>query len=101
MGRDSETHIRVSDENWKRLNGRKDVGDSFDDVVSRLLAMVPEDQDFETWLGAALDEDCESFDDAAEQLGVDGEDGPGSFDAIVCELVGECDDGHGGSEAAV
>lgn len=29
--------IRVSEQNWKRLNAMKDPGDSFDDVVGRLL----------------------------------------------------------------
>lgn len=29
--------VRVSDETWKRLNQRKEPGDSFDDVISRLL----------------------------------------------------------------
>ena len=30
-------HIRVSKETYKELNGMKDQGDTFDDVVSRLL----------------------------------------------------------------
>jgi len=31
------TPIRVSDENWKELNTMKEPGESFDDVISRLL----------------------------------------------------------------
>jgi hypothetical protein len=30
--------IRVSQETWRRLNARKQPGDTFDDVVSRLLS---------------------------------------------------------------
>jgi len=29
--------IRVSEDNWERLNARKRPGDSFDDVIERLL----------------------------------------------------------------
>lgn len=29
--------IRISDENWKRLNERKEPGDTFSDVVTRVL----------------------------------------------------------------
>jgi len=36
-------HIRVSTETYKQLNGMKDQGDTFDDVVRRLLS----DQDTE------------------------------------------------------
>ena len=31
------TTIEVKDETWKQLNMRKDRGDSFDDVIQRLL----------------------------------------------------------------
>ena len=31
------THIRVSDENWHELNELKSPGDSFDDVIGRLV----------------------------------------------------------------
>lgn len=34
MGR---TNVPVRDETWERLNGRKSRGDTFDDVISRLL----------------------------------------------------------------
>ena len=29
--------IKISPENWRRLNAKKNPGDTFDDVVSRLL----------------------------------------------------------------
>jgi len=32
-----ENHIRVSKETYKELNGRKDQGESFDDVIQRLI----------------------------------------------------------------
>lgn len=32
-----ENQIRVSKETYKRLNGQKDQGDTFDDVIRRLL----------------------------------------------------------------
>jgi len=32
-----EQSIRVSDEHWRELNKRKRPGDTFDDVVQRLL----------------------------------------------------------------
>jgi predicted CopG family antitoxin len=31
------TNVKLQDETWKRLNARKDPGDTFDDVVTRLL----------------------------------------------------------------
>lgn len=31
------TNIRISKDTWKELNARKEPGDSFDDVISRLL----------------------------------------------------------------
>lgn len=31
------TNIKLHDKTWKRLNSRKEPGDSFNDVVSRLL----------------------------------------------------------------
>jgi len=37
MGRNVDTHIRVSEDNWSRLNRRKRPGDSFNDVIGRLL----------------------------------------------------------------
>jgi len=33
----ASNHIRVSTENYKELNGMKDQGDTFDDVISQLL----------------------------------------------------------------
>lgn len=33
-----ETTLQVSRETWKRLNRRKEPGESFDDVINGLLA---------------------------------------------------------------
>ena len=33
----ADNHIRVSKEHYKQLNGMKDQGETFDDVVGRLL----------------------------------------------------------------
>ena len=35
---DGETRVRVSKETWQRLNAHKEPGDSFNDVIDRLLA---------------------------------------------------------------
>lgn len=40
MSRKAETHIRVREETWQRLNKRKGPGDSFDDVIVGLLNEV-------------------------------------------------------------
>ena len=37
MDRKADTHIRVTEETWSELNSRKRPGDSFDDVIQRLL----------------------------------------------------------------
>ena len=37
MSREADKHIRVTEDTWKALNRRKEPGDSFDDVISRLL----------------------------------------------------------------
>lgn len=37
MGRNADTHIRVTTETWKELNALKEPGESFDDVLQRLL----------------------------------------------------------------
>jgi len=37
MGRDADKHIRVTEETWKQLNQRKEPGDSFNDVLQRLI----------------------------------------------------------------
>jgi len=42
MSRDADKHIRVTEETWLELNRQKRPGDSFDDVLQRLLA---EEQD--------------------------------------------------------
>jgi predicted CopG family antitoxin len=31
------TTVRVSEETWQDLNQRKEAGDTFDDVISRLI----------------------------------------------------------------
>jgi len=37
MSRDADKHIRVREETWLELNKKKRPGDSFDDVLQRLL----------------------------------------------------------------
>ena len=37
MERKADTHIRVTEDTWAALNARKRPGDSFDDVIQRLL----------------------------------------------------------------
>jgi len=37
MGRDADKHIRVTEDTWVELNKRKQPGDSFEDVINRLL----------------------------------------------------------------
>jgi len=37
MGRQADRHIRVTEETWKELNSRKEPGDSFEDVIQRLV----------------------------------------------------------------
>lgn len=38
MDRKADTHIRVTEETWAALNAKKRPGDSFDDVIQRLLS---------------------------------------------------------------
>jgi len=38
MSRQADKHIRVTEETWLELNKKKRPGDSFDDVLQRLLA---------------------------------------------------------------
>lgn len=38
MSRKANKHIRVTEETWLELNKQKRPGDSFDDVLQRLLA---------------------------------------------------------------
>ncbi|WP_254768268.1 hypothetical protein [Salinilacihabitans rarus] len=33
----SDTRIRVSEENWKRINRAREPGETFDDTLQRLL----------------------------------------------------------------
>jgi len=42
MPRKADNHIRVTDETWSELNKRKQPGDSFDDVIQRLLEETDE-----------------------------------------------------------
>jgi predicted CopG family antitoxin len=37
MPREADKHIRVTEETWLDLNKKKRPGDSFDDVLQRLL----------------------------------------------------------------
>jgi len=37
MGRKADTMIRVTDETWQALNAKKKPGESFNDVLERLL----------------------------------------------------------------
>jgi predicted CopG family antitoxin len=32
-----DTHIRISEEMWKELNRQKNPGDTFDDVIRRMV----------------------------------------------------------------
>jgi len=34
---DEDPKVRISEDNWRRLNAMKRPGDTFDDVVNRLL----------------------------------------------------------------
>lgn len=43
MGK-ADNHIRVRDETWQELNARKKPGDSFDDVIWRLLQEAEESE---------------------------------------------------------
>jgi predicted CopG family antitoxin len=50
MGRNADKHIRVTKETWKELNQMKEPGDSFEDVLQRLIEgeatrMTPETAD--------------------------------------------------------
>jgi predicted CopG family antitoxin len=43
MAREADNHVRVTDETWKRLNERKEPGDSFEQVIKRLLEETEDD----------------------------------------------------------
>jgi predicted CopG family antitoxin len=47
MSRDADKHIRVTEETWLQLNKKKRPGDSFDDVIQRLLEEDAETVDSE------------------------------------------------------
>lgn len=40
---DATTTIQIANETWKELNERKEAGDTFDDVIQRLLNSSSED----------------------------------------------------------
>jgi len=40
----SRTNVKVSAETWRELNARKMPGDTFDDVIQRMLDDVEDDQ---------------------------------------------------------
>lgn len=40
MPRKADTHVRVTEETWKRLNRRKGPGDSLNDVIGDILDEV-------------------------------------------------------------
>lgn len=42
---DDTTNIRISRETWKRLNARKEPGDSFDEVIERLIEQADAEAD--------------------------------------------------------
>lgn len=44
MTRKADQHIRVTEETWSELNQRKRPGDSFDDVLQRILNEAEEDE---------------------------------------------------------
>lgn len=44
MTRKADNHVRVTEETWEQLNRRKRPGDSFDDVLQRLLDETEDDE---------------------------------------------------------
>lgn len=44
---DEKTAVNVTERTWRRLNARKRPGESFDDVVDRLLEENKDDIDIE------------------------------------------------------
>jgi len=65
MGRNADTHIRVTEDTWQELNQKKGPGDSFDDVITQLL----DAEDAEDDLQPDFEEDAEV---AEEELESDG-----------------------------
>ena len=45
MPREADTHVRVTEETWKRLNARKGPGDSFEDVIRTMLDELEADSE--------------------------------------------------------
>ena len=74
MAREEVTSIEVKKSTWKTLNQQKEPGDSFDDVVQRLLARPEEPVEAEEEPPEDVDEakvcpDCgEVFDSVPELL---------------------------------
>ena len=44
---DDDVNIRIKRDTWKRLHGRKEPNDSFDDVIRRALDRLEELEDCE------------------------------------------------------
>jgi predicted CopG family antitoxin len=66
----ADKHVRVSEENYERLEARRRKGESFDDVVERLLA---DDRDllagFGAWEGTDQRETVEELHDRSKRDG--------------------------------
>jgi predicted CopG family antitoxin len=45
--RNDATTVRIRNDTWKRLNARKEQGDTFDDVLNRLLDETKGNSDVE------------------------------------------------------
>lgn len=45
MTRKADTQVRITDTTWAELNAKKRPGDSFDDVIQRLLDEAEEDEE--------------------------------------------------------
>ena len=77
MAREEVTSIEVKKSTWKTLNGLKEPGDSFDDVVQRLLARPeepvvtepePEEEPPEDVDEAKVCPDCDEVFDSVPEL---------------------------------
>lgn len=85
--RKAETHIRVQESTWERLNRRKRVGDSFDDVISRLLDEAIDDKSFAELMEIAL-EHADNLEEARDELDVTQQ----SFDDALVDIFDDSDD---------
>jgi predicted CopG family antitoxin len=86
MGREADTHIRVTEETWKELNQRKGPGDSFEDVISRLL-----DEDVESDTSEDILETIEKMKDDSEHGDEIADDNSGG-NKIGADSVAEIED---------